>query len=101
MIQVVCDCCKRIIDLEGEVRYVVRMEVFAAVDADSTDGDDDRDYLQEIEEILEQECDMDDSQFDSDIYQQARFDLCSDCRQKFVRDPLGRLTSPRLDFSDN
>ncbi len=101
MIQVVCDCCKRIIDLEGEVRYVVRMEVFAAVDAESIEGEDDRDYLQEIEEILEQECEGDDSQLDADIYQQARFDLCSDCRRKFVRDPLGRLTSPRLDFSDN
>lgn len=101
MIQVVCDCCKRIIDLEDEVRYVVRMEVFAAVDAESPDADDDRDYLQEIEEILEQGSEAENLQLTDDIYQQTRFDLCSDCRQKFIRDPLGRLTSPRLDFSDN
>lgn len=101
MIQVVCDCCKRTIDLEDEVRYVLRMEVYAAVDADLAEADDDRDYLQEIEQLLEQECECGEEELANDLYQQARFDLCNDCRQKFIRNPLGRIASPRLDFSDN
>jgi hypothetical protein len=101
MIHVVCDCCKRIIDLDEEVRYIVRMEVFAAVDVETPETEDDRDYLQEIEELLDRDGDVDESLLSSDVYEQARFDLCADCRQKFVRDPLGRSATARLDFSDN
>jgi hypothetical protein len=101
MIHVVCDCCKRIIDLDEEIRYVVRMEVFAAVDVDHPEAEEDRDYLQEIEEMLDRGGDVDESLLASDLYEQARFDLCEDCRQRFIRDPLGRSAAARLDFSDN
>ena len=36
MIHYSCDCCKRIIDLQEELRYVVRMEVYAAMDPQTT-----------------------------------------------------------------
>lgn len=101
MIHVICDCCKRTIDLEAEVRYVVRMEIFAAVDAGDPEGEDDRDYLQEIEDILDRDSDGDDSELSEDLYQQARFDLCEDCRRKFLRDPLGRTSVAGLGFSNN
>ncbi len=100
MIHFTCDCCKRVIDLDEEVRFVVRMEVFAAADAGETDADDERDYLEEIEEMLSLAEDSDES-LNDDVYQQVRFDLCSDCRQKFVRDPLGRTTPVHLGFSNN
>ena len=53
MIHYSCDCCKRVLDPE-DLRYVVKMEVYAAFDPSAMDElDDDRDHLQEIQEILQ------------------------------------------------
>lgn len=53
MIHYSCDCCKRALDSE-DLRYVVKMEVYAAIDPASMDDvDDDRDHLQEIQGILQ------------------------------------------------
>jgi hypothetical protein len=30
-----------------------------------------------------------------------RFDLCPDCRSKFLRDPLGKEAAQKFDFSEN
>ena len=100
MIHFTCDCCKRVIDLDEEVRFVVRMEVFAAADTDS-DVEDDRDYLLEIEEMISDPNATGDAAIGEEVYQQARFDLCGECRKKFVRDPLGRISQVPLGFSNN
>lgn len=100
MIHYVCDVCKRSLDPE-DLRYVVRMEVYAALDNKDADTENDRDHLQEIEDVLEQLDDSDDLQLGDDVYQQLRFDLCDECRKKFVSDPLGRRMAQHLDFSQN
>jgi len=101
MIHYSCDCCKRALDSE-DLRYVVKMEVYAAIDpASMDDGDDDRDHLQEIQEILQRCNDAADSQIGSDVYEQLRFDLCLECRKKFLKNPLGREHSKQFDFSKN
>lgn len=99
MIHFTCDCCKRLIDLEHEIRYIVRMEVFAAADAGDVAMDDDRDYLQEIEDMLSH----DDAagELDGEVYQHARFDLCAECRERFINNPLGRIAAVELGFSNN
>lgn len=99
MIHFTCDCCKRLIDLDHEIRYIVRMEVFAAADTSVEAMDDDRDYLQEIEEMLSRDQTVD--PLDNEVYQQARFDLCSECRERFVSNPLGRPAAVELGFSNN
>ena len=54
MIRYSCDLCKRELDPQDDLRYVVKMEVYAAFDPAATDGDeDDRDHLEEIQDILE------------------------------------------------
>jgi hypothetical protein len=54
MIHFTCDRCKRVIDPEQELRYVVRMEIEAAMDPiHESEPADDRDHLLEIDEILE------------------------------------------------
>lgn len=101
MIQYSCDCCKRVLDPD-DLRYVVKMEVYAAFDPqNSSDCDDDRDHLQEIQEILRAAEDADDEQIGSDVYEQLRFDLCGDCRKKFAKHPLPRELSKQFDFSNN
>lgn len=100
MIHYMCDVCKRSLDPE-DLRYIVRMEVYAALDHNNTDCDDDRDHLEEIEDVLEHLPEMEDSQLSDDVYQQLRFDLCAECRKKFLSDPLGRRMAQHLDFSQN
>ena len=103
MIHYVCDVCKCTLDPEQDLRYVVRMEVYTAISDGPNGIDGDRDHLAEIHDILERLDDSgsDDQPTGEDVYQQLRFDLCSDCRKKFLRDPLGRRLAGQLDFSKN
>ena len=102
MIHYTCDRCKRLIDAEHDLRYTLRMEIQAAVDpVDPDESDDDRDHLLEVQEILER---MEDDQSDEiglDIYERSRYDLCSECYQDFVKNPLGQKESLPLGFSNN
>ncbi len=101
MIHHTCDCCKRQIDPDDELRFVVRLEVYAAIDPQEDEADDDRDHLREIQEVLERLDDPHESEVCDKVYHQRRFDLCNECRQRFVEDPLGRVTLQSLDFSNN
>ena len=102
MIRYSCDRCGRPIDPEQDVRYVVKMEVYAAIDPlCAQEEDDDRDHLLEIHEILERLAESDEESLGDDVYQKRRYDLCSDCHQKYVRDPIGQAQMHQLDFSEN
>jgi hypothetical protein len=101
MIHFTCDVCKRELDPDTDLRYVVRMEVYAALDRSDVVIDDDRDHLEEIDDMLEAGDDLDAGQTDGEAYQLMRFDLCSECRKRFLRDPLGRRLAQQLDFSQN
>jgi len=101
MISYSCDLCKRNLDPDEDLRYVVKIEISAAFDPVCGDEDGDRDHLQEIQEIIERLEDADDDQIGDDVYQQLRFDLCPECRRKFLKNPLGREGTPILNFSEN
>jgi hypothetical protein len=102
MIRYSCDLCKRELDSQNDLRYVVKMEIFAAFDPASADGDeDDRDHLEEVQDILERMEDSSNDQIGEDVYQQLRFDLCPDCRRKFIKNPLGRKAAKAFGFSAN
>ncbi len=83
-------------------RYVVKMEVFPAFDPAEIDEQDlDSDHLEEISDLLGEmeavgECCTDDCET-----KQLRFDLCTECRKKFLEDPLARAALQRFDFSEN
>jgi hypothetical protein len=101
MIHYTCDCCKRALDSD-DLRYVVKMEVYAALDISAADDpDEDRDHLQEMQEILQRTEENPDEAIDSDVYEQLRFDLCPECRKKLLKNPLGRELSKQFDFSNN
>ena len=89
MIRYSCDLCKRDFDPQHDLRYVVKLEVFAAMDT-AADDDDDNDHLQEIQDILERLDDGEDDQIGEEVCQRLRFDLCPECRRKFMKNPLGR-----------
>jgi hypothetical protein len=102
MIRYSCDLCGRNLDPQNDLRYVVKMEVYAAFDPLASDEDeDDRDHLQEVQDIIERLQNADDDQVGEDVYQQLRFDLCPECRKRFVKSPLGREVAKLCDFSEN
>ena len=101
MIHYSCDCCKRPLS-NDDLRYVVRMEVYAAFEQNPfAEVDNERDHLQEIQDILQRADDAHDSAVAPEVYDQMRFDLCSECRKKFVKHPLGRETTALVQFSKN
>jgi hypothetical protein len=100
MIHHSCDLCKRLIDSDEDLRYVVKIEVYAALDPFDAAEEDDRDNLLEMQEILERMEDAENGSVGSDVYQSMRFDLCPDCRRRFVKNPLGR-ESKKFNFSKN
>ena len=102
MLRYRCDLCHRDLDPEEDLRYVVKMEVYAAFDPTANDEEsDDRNHLQEIQDILEQLDDVDSDQIGVDVYRQLRFDLCPECHKKFVKNPLGREAVKLFNFSQN
>ena len=102
MIRYSCDLCKRELDPQDDLRYVVKVEVYAAFDPAAVDNDDeDRDHLEEIQDILERLEDVASDEIGDDVYQQLRFDLCPECRKKFLKNPLGRKTAKAFRFSSN
>ena len=102
MIHHTCDRCKRVIDPEQELRYVVRLEIEAVMDPLHEDEpQDDRDHLLEIDEILERVEASDGDEIGEETYQKRRYDLCPQCYRKFAGNPLGREKKASLGFSHN
>ena len=102
MIHYSCDRCKRIINPEEDLRYVVKLEVEAAMEPLEVDEfDDDRDHLMEVQEILERLEDTDSELVSDDLYQRRRFDLCPECYRRFIKDPIGHDARAQFGFSQN
>jgi hypothetical protein len=102
MIRYSCDFCKRDLDPDTDLRFVVKIEIYAAFDPTAEDEDNgDRDHLQEIQDILERLERSDDDAAGDEVYQEMRFDLCAECRKKFAKHPLGQEAIKLLDFSKN
>ncbi len=99
MIHYTCDLCKRELDPREDLRYVVKIEIAAAFDPVANDEEDDRDHLEEIQDLLEHLEDAPSGQIGEDVYQELRFDLCPECRKRFVKNPLGALPAKVLDYS--
>ena len=100
MIHHSCDRCKKMIDREQEIRYVVNIEIQVA--ADPCEGEFcNQTNLAQLEEIMNQldhgECD----EIRNDAYQCRQYDLCSDCRNEFLENPLSIERQVEFGFSDN
>lgn len=104
MIHFTCDGCQRPIR-QDEVRYVVSFEVYAACDslgAVDCDAEADRDHLDEIHEILQHVNEPDqDNLLDAGPYERRRYDLCAECRKRFLHNPLRIESVEEFQFSQN
>ena len=99
MIHYSCDRCKRSIDPQEEIRYVIRLDVRAAMEVPEIfDDEDDRDYLMEAHELLERVDDGIGDLVSEDVCLQRRFDLCPSCYRKFIKNPMGRDVPAELNY---
>lgn len=96
MIHYSCDRCKRVLEAGQDQRFEVRIEVQAVLEPPTlNEPEDDRDHLLEVDELLakielmEDELEDSGSDFDEPLYQRRRYDLCRECYQKYLRNPLG------------
>ena len=96
-----CDVCQRVLDAQSDQRYVLRITACGnGEDADRT-LEDDRDYLEEIDDRLICADDFEDDLVGQEYDDEVEYDLCPECRQKFSLDTLARRIAPSLDFSQN
>jgi hypothetical protein len=102
MLHVTCDLCGKTLRPGDDPHYVVKIEAFAAHDPNEiTSADLDDDHMEAVSQLLR---DMEENVASSDIvapYQSFRYDLCTECHQKFVRDPIGKEPVQKFDFSVN
>src|SRR5436305_13063973 len=102
MLHFTCDLCQKELHTGDDRRYVVKIEVFAAHDpAELTEADLDADHMEEVSQLLEEMGDADESEEIEPVAQHFRYDLCPDCRKRFLRDPLSKEASQKLHFSEN
>ena len=103
MIRYSCDRCKRTLDPDQDMRYVVKIEAQAALEAppDADDDEGDRDHLAEISDQLDREFDAEDSPNGDELSRQARYDLCASCYTRFIQNPLGSESPAQIGYSSN
>ena len=101
MIHYSCDMCKCELDPKHDQAYVVRMEVYPAPCETDAAIDNDRDYLDDIQEVLERfdEFEADGLLPENDTYRKRQFHLCRACCERFAQEPFGRRGAPQFDFS--
>ena len=69
-------------------------------DVGACQGECERDHLLEIHEIIERAEDAADELISEDVYRQQRFDLCSECYRRFLKNPFGE-SAVEFNFSEN
>jgi hypothetical protein len=87
MIHHSCDRCHRLIDSDNEIRYVLSVEIKAAIEPGyelTTTGE----HLEELGDLLEQLGERDCNEIRDAVYQSHRYDLCSNCRREYLENPL-------------
>jgi hypothetical protein len=85
----VCDGCGEGLLLAGDVRYVLRIEGFAAYDPmEITHQDLEKDLEAEMEGLLERLSRLDPEAAQDQVHRAFQFDLCPGCWSRFLKDPL-------------
>jgi hypothetical protein len=103
MLHVTCDLCGKEMGPGDDQRYVVKIEVFAAHDPGKiTEADLEEDHMEAVSELLRaMEDNLEDPDLTEPTYKHLRYDLCAECSQKFLRNPLGKEAAQKFDFSKN
>jgi len=89
-LKLVCDRCGKTLLADEDVRYKARIEVYAAYDPMEVSPDDlAQDHRPEIQRIIQGLEEADPAAVQESVHAFREFDLCSECRHAFLRNPLG------------
>jgi hypothetical protein len=101
MLHFTCDLCGKELQASTD-HYVVKIEVFAAHDpAGLTEADLDEDHMEAVSQMLREMEELDEPEEVDRASQQFRYDLCPNCRKKYLQAPLSKETAQKCDFSEN
>lgn len=83
---ITCDMCGKSLLVDEGVRYIARVEIFAAYDVLELTSDDlaKRDIRKEIAETIDSMKDRDSRDLAEEVHAVRRFDLCPSCRRKLL-----------------
>jgi predicted PP-loop superfamily ATPase len=96
-----CDMCGKPLLLDEDVRFEVKIEVYAAYDPmEITEEDLEEDFEEEIHELIEEMRDMDEEELEEGVYKSFKFDLCGACHKVYLKDPLG-ISTRGQGFAEN
>ena len=103
MIHYTCDRCRRQINTVHQTRYVVQIDIQVAQDGTNCEFEDDIDHLSELHQILEGISEEEElACVAPETSHRGQYDLCPECHEQFLRNPLGRdAVSTTLGFSNN
>lgn len=88
----VCDACDATLLVDADVRYVLRIEGFAAYDPlELTRQDMERDLHAEMRTLLESLSRLSAEEAQDQVYRSFRYDLCPTCWRRYIEDPLRGL----------
>jgi len=101
MLHITCDLCGKELGLGGD-HYVVKIDVFAAHDpAEITEADLDEDHMEAVSQMLQDIEDFGEDDLIEPASQQLRYDMCPECRKRYLRDPLNKDAAQKFHFSEN
>ncbi len=86
-----CDLCGKTLMADEDVRYVVRIEVFAAADPmELTEEDLKKDLRKALRDLIVRMEHMDPEKAQDSVYRSFHFEACPACQKEYRRDPLRR-----------
>jgi hypothetical protein len=92
-----CDACGAGLLLDSDVRYVLRIEGFAAYDPmELTRQDLERDFDSDMHRVLESLSSLSAEDAMNQVHRSFRFDLCPGCWGKYLKDPLASARGPQV-----
>ncbi len=89
---IVCDACGAALLVDEDVRYVLKIEGFAAYDPlEITKKELERDLVAEMEALLRRLESLSAEEAQNEVYRSFRYDLCPPCWRRYLADPLKGL----------
>jgi hypothetical protein len=93
-----CDMCGKPLLVDSDVRYVAKIEVFAAYDPmELTDEDLAKDHREEIRRLNMQLANVDADEAQDSVYRRFQFDLCPECHKEYLKAPLPKPDAGKHD----
>jgi len=81
--------CGKPLLVDSDVRYVVRIEVFAAYDPMELTAEDlRRDHMEEIRKLARDLSRAEPQELEDQVYKSFLFDLCPACQKEYLKSPL-------------